>query len=66
VVELARDKARDESDVFEADTCWATRLGVDHNADDAPGVFDVVEVEAEVGHDWGNERGHTIDDRARL
>jgi hypothetical protein len=66
MVELARDKARDESDVFEADACLAAGLGVDNDANDAPGVFDVVEVEAEVGHDWGNERGHTIDDRARL
>jgi hypothetical protein len=66
VIKLARDKTSDKGDVFEADTCWATWLGIDNNADDAPGVFDVVEVEAEVGHDWGNEGGHTIDDRARL
>ena len=66
VVELAGDKTRDKCDVFEADTCWATRLGIDNNADDASCIFDVVEVEAEVGHDWGNKRGHTIDDRARL
>jgi hypothetical protein len=66
VIELARNQARDESDVVEADTFWAAWLRVDNDAQNSTRILNVVQIKAEVGHDGVNEGCNTIDYRARL
>jgi hypothetical protein len=66
VIKLARNQARNESDVVEADTFWAAWLRVYNDAQDSTRILDVVQIETKVFDDGVDEGGDTIDNRARL